>query len=203
MRRILIAAIAAGALYQAGVASAGCMATVGLAAPPQGIAPGTTWSAEITVLQHGVNPLPNSETARPTLTIVNTETGRQQTFIAQRTNDPAVYVADVVFPAAGSWRYEVFDDFTSDGGGPVPCAQTHTFAAVDVGGPAGGGSQTPPGSGEPAPAPAQPVPAVASGDDGGFPVWPVVGAVLAGLAAIAASLLLLHRRRGRSEVVAH
>ncbi|MGH3044355.1 MAG: hypothetical protein ACRDM2_06480, partial [Gaiellaceae bacterium] len=73
MRRILIAAIAAGALYQAGVASAGCMATVGLAAPPQGIAPGTTWSAEITVLQHGVRPLPNAKTAQPTLTIVNTE----------------------------------------------------------------------------------------------------------------------------------
>mgnify|MGYP003465470112 CR=1 FL=1 len=69
MRRILIAAIAAGALYQAGVASAGCMATVGLAEPPQGIAPGTTWSAEITVLQHGVRPLPNAKTAEPTLTI--------------------------------------------------------------------------------------------------------------------------------------
>jgi hypothetical protein len=177
------------------------MATVGLAAPPQGIAPGTTWSAEITVLQHGVRPLPNAKTAQPTLTIVNTENGRQQTFVARRTNDPAVYVADVVFPAAGSWRYEVFDDFTSWGGEPAPCAQTHTFAAVDVGGPAGGGSQTPPSSGEPAPA--QPVPAAASGDDGGFPVWPVVGAVLAGLAAIAASLLLLHRRRGRPEVVAH
>lgn len=199
MRRILIAAIAAGALYQAGVASAGCMATVGLAAPPQGIAPGTTWSAEITVLQHGVRPLPNAKTAQPTLTIVNTETGRQQTFVAQRTNDPAVYVADVVFPAAGTWRYEVFDDFTSWGGEPAPCAQTHTFAAVDVGGPAGGGSQTPPSSAEPA----QAVPAAASGDDGGFPVWPVVGAVLAGLAAVAASLLLLHRRRGRPEVVAH
>jgi hypothetical protein len=201
MRRILIAAIAAGALYQAGVASAGCMATVGLAAPPQGIAPGTTWSAEITVLQHGVRPLPNAKTAQPTLTIVNTETGRQQTFVAQRTNDPAVYVADVVFPAAGTWRYEVFDDFTSWGGEPAPCAQTHTFAAVDVGGPAGGGSQTPPSSAEPAPA--QAVPAAASGDDGGFPVWPVVGAVLAGLAAVATSLLLLHRRRGRPEVVAH
>lgn len=201
MRRILIAAIAAGALYQAGVASAGCMATVGLAAPPQDIAPGTTWSAEITVLQHGVRPLPNAKTAQPTLTIVNTENGRQQTFVARPTNDPAVYVADVVFPAAGSWRYEVFDDFTSWGGEPAPCAQTHTFAAVDVGGPAGGVSQTPPSSGEPAPA--QPVPAAASGDDGGFPVWPVVGAVLAGLAAIAASLLLLHRRRGRPEVVAH
>ena len=201
MRRILIAAIAAGALYQAGVASAGCMATVGFAAPPHGIAPGTTWSAEITVLQHGVRPLPNAKTAQPTLTIVNTENGRQQTFVARRTNDPAVYVADVVFPAAGRWRYEVFDDFTSWDGEPAPCAQTHTFAAVDVGGPAGGGSQTPPSSGEPAPA--QPVPAAASGDDGGFPVWPVVGAVLAGLAAIAASLLLLHRRRGRPEVVAH
>ena len=201
MRRILIAAIAAGALYQAGVASAGCMATVGLAAPPQGIAPGTTWSAEITVLQHGVRPLPNAKTAEPTLTIVNTETGRQQTFVAQRTNDPAVYVANVVFPAAGTWRYEVFDDFTSWGGDPAPCAQTHTFAAVDIGGPAGGGSQTPPSSGEPAPA--QPVPTATSADGGSFPVWPVVGAVLAGLAAIVASLLLLRRRRGRPEVVAH
>ncbi len=201
MKRILIAAIAAGALFQAGVASAGCMATVGLAAPPQGIAPGTTWSAEITVLQHGVRPLPNAKTAQPTLTIVNTETGRQQTFVAQRTNDPAVYVANVVFPAAGTWRYEVFDDFTSEGGEPAPCAQTHTFAAVDIGAPTGGGSQTPPSSGEPAPA--QPVPTATSADDGSFPVWPVVGAVLAGLAAIVASLLLLRRRRGRPEVVAH
>jgi hypothetical protein len=201
MRRILIAAIAAGALYQAGAASAGCMATVGLAPPPQGIAPGTTWSAEITVLQHGVQPLPNAKTAQPTLTIVNTKTGAEQTFAARRTKDPAVYVANVVFPAAGSWRYEVFDDFTSEGGQPVPCAQTHTFAAVNIGGPAGGGNQTPPSSGEPAPA--QPIPAAATSDDGSFPVWPVVGAVLAGLAAIAASLLLLRRRRGRPEVVAH
>jgi hypothetical protein len=202
LRRILIAAIAAGALYQAGVASAGCMATVGLAPPPQGIAPGTTWSAEITVLQHGVQPLPNQKTAEPTLTIVNTKTGAEQTFVARRTKDPAVYVATVVFPAAGNWRYEVFDDFTSEGGQPVPCAQTHSFAAVDIGVPAGGGgSQTPPSSGEPAPA--EPVPAAATGDDGSFPVWPVVGAVLAGLAAIAASLFLVRRRRSHSEVAAH
>jgi hypothetical protein len=203
MRRILIAVLAAGALYQAGVASAGCMATVGLAPPPQGIAPGTTWSAEITVLQHGVRPLPNQKTAQPTLTIVNTESGAERTFVAQRTNDPAVYTAQVVFPSAGTWRYEVFDDFTSEGGQSVPCARTHTFAAVNVGGPAGGGSQTPPSSGEPASAPVQPVPSAATGDDGSFPVWPVVGAVLAGLAAIAASVLLLRRRRGRGpEVVA-
>jgi hypothetical protein len=191
MRRILIAAIAAGALYQAGVASAGCMATVGLAPPPQGIAPGTTWSAEITVLQHGVQPLPNAKTAQPTLTIVNTENGAKRTFVAQRTKDSAVYVADVVFPAAGSWRYEVFDDFTSDGGGPVPCAQTHTFSAVSVGGaPVGGG-----GGGEPpAPAPAEPVVASAPSADG-FPVWPVVASGLAALAAFALGAGFVRRRR--------
>lgn len=192
MRRILIAAVLVGALVQAGVASAGCMATVGLAPPPAGIAPGTTWAAELTVLQHGVNALPNANTARPTLTIVNAETGATRTFVARGTKNPEVFVADVVFPTAGSWHYEVYDDFTSDGSQPVPCAQTHTFAAVTVGGPAGGG--TPSG-----PKPAAPVPAAVSGDGDGFPVWPVVGGVLAAL-ALSAGLLLLRRGTTRESV---
>jgi hypothetical protein len=185
MRRILIAVVLVGALVQAGAASAGCMATVGLAPPPAGIAPGTTWTAELTVLQHGVNALPNAKTARPTLTIVNTETGTTRTFVARGTRNPEVFVADVVFPTAGSWRYEVYDDFTSDGSQAVPCAQTHTFTAVAVGGPAGGG--TPSG-----PKPTAPVPAAVSGGDG-FPVWPVVGGVLAALALSTGLLLLLRR----------
>lgn len=205
MKRILIAAIAASALYQAGVASAGCMATVGLAPPPQGIAPGTTWSAEITVLQHGVQPLPNARTARPTLTIVNAESGARQAFVAERTKDPAVYVAQVVFPATGSWRYEVFDDFTSWGGEAAPCARTHSFAAVDVGGPAGGASATPPSAGDPAPVPtpstADSIPASAVAD-GSFPVWALVAGVLATLAAVVVSLLVVRRRRGRGPEVA-
>ena len=192
MRRILIAAVLVGALVQAGVASAGCMATVGLAPPPAGIAPGTTWAAELTVLQHGVNALPNANTARPTLTIVNAETGATRTFVARGTKNPEVFVADVVFPTAGSWHYEVYDDFTSDGSQPVPCAQTHTFAAVTVGGPAGGG--TPSG-----PKPAAPVPAAVSGGGDGFPVWPVVGGVLAAL-ALSAGLLLLRRGTTRESV---
>jgi hypothetical protein len=187
MRRILIVAVLVGALVEAGVASAGCLATVGLSPPPAGIAPGTTWTAEMTVLQHGVNALPNAKTAQPTLTIVNTETGASKTFVAQGTRNPEVFVADVVFPTAGSWRYEVYDDFSSDGSGPVPCAQTHTFSAVTVGGPAGGGS-TPSG-----PKPAAPVPAAVSGGEG-FPVWPVVGGVLAALALSAAFLLWRPRR---------
>jgi hypothetical protein len=173
MKRILIAAVLVGALAQAGAASAGCMATVGLAPPPAGIAAGTTWSAELTVLQHGRNALPNAATARPELAIVNTGTGERRTFVARPTADPEVFVAQVVFPAAGSWRYEVFDDFTSDGAQPVPCAQTHSFAAVTVGGPAGG----------------------ASTPSSGFPVAPAVGGSLAVLAALALSVLLVRRRR--------
>ena len=192
MRRILIAAILVGALVQAGVASAGCMATVGLAPPPAGIAPGTTWTAELTVLQHGVNALPNASTARPTLTIVNAETGATRTFVAHGTKNPEVFVADVVFPTAGSWRYEVYDDFTSGDSQAVPCAQSHTFAAVTVGGPAGGG--TPSG-----PKPAAPVPAAVSGGGDGFPVWPVLGGVLAAL-ALSAGLLLLRRGTTRESV---
>lgn len=173
MRRILIAAILVGALVQAGAASAGCMATVGLAPPPAGIAAGTTWAAKLTVLQHGRNALPNAATARPELTIVNAGTDERRTFVARPTADPEVFVAQVVFPAAGSWRYEVFDDFTSDGTQSVPCAQTHTFAAVTVGGPVGGAS--PPST--------------------GFPVAPAVGGALAVLAALALSMVLLRRRR--------
>jgi hypothetical protein len=193
MKRILIAAVLVGALVQAGAASAGCMATVGLAPPPAGIDPGTTWTAELTILQHGINPLPNADTARPTVTIVNTETGAKRTFVARSTKDPAVFVAKVVFPSKGSWSYQVYDDFTSEGGQPVPCAQTHSFTAVSVGGvPTGGGGSEPP-----APTPANPVPAAAPADGGeGFPVWPVVGGALAALAALTLSLALLRRRRG-------
>lgn len=192
MRRILIAAVLVGVLVQAGTASAGCMATVGLAPPPQGIAPGATWTAELTILQHGRNALPNAAVARPTVTIVNTETGARREFAARRTNNPEVFVAEVVFPAAGSWRYEVYDDFTSENGQPAPCAQTHGFAAVTVGGPTGG---TPSG-----PKSADPVVTSAS-TDGSFPVWSVVGGVLAALAAVALSIALLRRRR--TEVATH
>jgi hypothetical protein len=184
MRRFLIAATLVGALVYAGAASAGCMATVGLAPPPAGIAPGTTWTAEMRILQHGERALPNAATAQPQLTIVNAETGDRQAFVAQPTADPEVFAAAVVFPSAGTWRYEVFDGFTSVDGQAVPCARTHTFAAVDVGGPgtAGGG--------------APPSPPAASGEEAGFPIVPAVGATLAVLAALALSVALVRRRRG-------
>jgi hypothetical protein len=188
MRRLLVAAIAAGALAQAGAAGAGCFATAGLAPPPARIEPGTTWNARVTVLQHGVTPLPNASTARPTLTIVNDETQAQRTFGARRTDDPTVFVARVVFPSAGSWRYEVYDDFSSMDGEPVPCAQTHTFAAVSIGGGGVGGQQPPTVS-----------PVAAADSAEGFPLWPVVAGVLAALAAVAVSAGLVRRRREAPE----
>jgi hypothetical protein len=179
MRRLLIVAIAAGALMQAGTASAGCWATVGLAPPPDGIGPGDTWTARMTVLQHGRTPL----------TIRNEATGGQRTFVARPTKDPTVFTASVVFPSAGSWRYEVFDGFTTWQGEPAPCAQTHTFSAVAVGGaPVGGG-------GPPAPAPADPIIASAESSGEGFPVWPVVASALAALAAFALGAGIVRRRK--------
>jgi hypothetical protein len=184
MQRLLIALIGVCALAQAGTAAAGCWATAGLAPPPDGIAPGTTWNARVTVLQHGVTPLPNADVARPTVTIVNEETKARNTFVARRTDDPTVFVARVVFPTAGSYRYEVYDDFSSWEGEPAPCAQTHTFASVSIGG--GGANGQPPT--------VSPV-AAADSTGSGFPVWPVVAVVLAALAAVALSLTVLRRRR--------
>jgi MYXO-CTERM domain-containing protein len=200
MRRLLIVALAVGALVQAGTASAGCWATVGLAPPPDGIAPGDTWTARLTVLQHGRTPLPDAKTARPTLTIRNDATGAERTFVAQPTKDLTVFTTTVVFPSAGSWSYEVFDGFTTWQGEPAPCAQTHTFSAVSVGGaPVGGGEP-------PAPAPrstpplADPIVASAESSGDGFPVWPVVGSALAALAAFALGAGLVRRRRRGPEM---
>jgi hypothetical protein len=199
MRRLLIVAIAAGALIQAGTASAGCWATVGLAPPPDGIGPGDTWIARMTVLQHGRTPLPDAKTARPTLTIRNDATGGQRTFVARPTKDPTVFTASVVFPSAGSWNYEVFDGFTTWQGEPAPCAQTHTFSAVAVGGAPAGGGEPP----APAPAPADPAVASAESSGDGFPVWPVVGSALAALAAFVLGAGVIRRRRRGPEVAVH
>jgi YtkA-like protein len=164
------------ALAFAAPAGAGCWATAGLAPPLQGTRAGEVWTAEITVLQHGRNPLPDASDATPTVTIVNTATGARRTFTAKAT-DPSAgrYEARVVFPSAGAWRYEVFDGFTSWDGRPAPCAKTHTFASVQIG---GGGGASAPGSGRDT-----------------FSFWPVAGGVGTLLVAIVV-LVYFARRHG-------
>ena len=110
------------ALVCAAPAAAGGWATAGLA-PPEGTAAGDTWRAEITVLQHGVTPL---EGVDPAVIIRNGKT--EQRFAAEPTDEPGVYVAEVTFPSAGTWRYFVDDGF----------GRTHSFAPVQIG--SGGGA---------------------------------------------------------------
>jgi hypothetical protein len=119
MRTLLILTFIALALPAA--AAAGGWATAGLSPPPDDLGPGQTWRAEITLLQHGRTPL---DGVSPSITIRGPET---KTFPAEPTGKPGVYVADVVFPTAGSYSYEVDDDFS----------QVHTFAPVEIGAPTG------------------------------------------------------------------
>lgn len=191
MRVALLGGLVLAVLAFAAPASAGCWATVGVAPPPANLGAGDVWAAEITVLQHGRNPLPEAANAKPTVTIVNADTGEQKTFAATSVNPEAgVYRAEVVFPSNGSWSYQVYDGFDRWNGEAVPCGSTHTFAALDIGG--GGGSAS---------ASSGPPPAAPTGSDsnsGSFPAWPVGGGIAGALAAAVAVGLLLRRRGPRA-----
>lgn len=166
MRTLLIAVALVAALIYAAPAAAGCWATAGLAPPPSGTVAGETWTAEITVLQHGRYPLPNASEAEPKVTIIHRATRKEETFTA-KPSEPAKgrYEARVVFPFGGAWSYEVFDDFPE-----AACAQTHKFGAVQIGGPT----------------------ASSMAGGGGFPLWPLLGGVVA---VLSAAFALVHRFR--------
>jgi hypothetical protein len=134
MRKALIIVAAAVALACAGTAVAGGWATVKLSSLPKGMSAGEPWVVEITVLQHGLASQPLC-CLSPTLTIRKVAVPRStsarsavsKTFRARPTGRTGVYRARVVFPSAGTWRYEVWDGFTRYGG-----ARTHTFAPVRI-----------------------------------------------------------------------
>jgi hypothetical protein len=118
---ILVATVGA-AFALAGVAQAGCMATVGLDSMPKaGLAAGEPWIVRIRVLQHGVRPMPD---AKPEVRIRN---AAGKLFVFKTTKTPRVgsYRARVVFPKAGRYSLGVYDGF------PVKaCARVHTFKSV-------------------------------------------------------------------------
>ena len=179
MRKALIGGVVLAALAFAAPAGAGCWATAGLSPPPTGMGSGEVWTAEITVLQHGRNPLPDAGDATPAITIVNADMGARKRFTAKPT-DPSAgrYEAQVVFPSAGTWRYEVFDGFTRWDGRAAPCARTHTFSSVEICGP-GAASGSGPGSGS-------------------FPVWPVAGGFAAFLLASIVLVGIVRRHGSRA-----
>ena len=134
MRRSLLVLAAATTLTLAGTAAAGGWATVQLSSLPRGLSAGEPWVVDITVLQHGRTPL---DGLKPTLTIRKSPPrvtsgvakGRPttRTFAARPTGSPGVYRARVVFPSAGTWRFEVYDGFVQYNG-----ARTHRYAPVRI-----------------------------------------------------------------------
>jgi hypothetical protein len=171
MRKALFVGVLLAGLVYAAPAAAGCWATVQLAPPPAGTKAGQAWNAEIMVLQHGRNPLPNASEARPRVTITNAA-GDSKAFTAKPVDtSKGTYSAKVVFPSAGSWNYAVFDDFTSAYGEPVPCSQTHEYGPVTI----GNGSR-----------------GISTSGTGGLPIWPFAGAAL----LLIAAGVYYRRRRG-------
>ena len=134
MRRSLIIVAAAVALVFASTALAGGWATVRLGSSPKGMTADEPWVVDITVLQHGLASQPLC-CVKPTVTIHRVAKGRSTsaalkkslTFRARPTSRTGVYRARVVFPDAGTWRYEVYDAFNMYGG-----AHTHKFAPVTI-----------------------------------------------------------------------
>jgi YtkA-like protein len=121
-RRALVAAavaVAAALMLPAG-AAAGGFATVGLSSLPDGTPPGTPWHVTLTILQHGRTPLSDLQAA---VSIRSADGKTTRTFAVKPADKPGLYTADVVFPAAGRWRYSVNDGFS----------QIHSFAPVAIG----------------------------------------------------------------------
>lgn len=155
MLRALLALISA-VLFMPALAAGGGFATVQLDSLPAGTTAGGTWTPTLTVLVHGRTPI---DDIVPTVRISNGSDTLE--FTALPTGETGKYRVEVEFPSAGTWRYAIWDGYS----------QTHTYAPVAIGAPAGGGI---------------------AGD--GFPwLWLAVGAAAAALTA--AALVPLARRR--------
>jgi hypothetical protein len=163
------------ALLAAPAALGGGFATAGLSSTPDCVAPGQPWKVDITVLQHGRTPL---QGLTPRVRIRSGSTARE--FTATPIGKPGVYRAEVIFPKAGRWDYEVLDGFINE--------MPHTFPAVEIGA-CGNAPATPAATTATAPAPAS--------EDGGG----IAGGWLAGAGAallLALAVLGLDRRRRAS-----
>ena len=167
MRRLLLLVPIVIALALPAQASAGGFATAGLSSTPEGLAPGEPWKVDITVLQHGRTPL---DGLTPRVRISSGDTTHD--VVARPAGEPGVYRAEVVFPTAGRWDYEVLDGFIDE--------MPHTFPAVQIGG-------------------AATVAAAPEPDDGGIATGWLLGAGAA--LVLAAAVLILDRRRRRPAVV--
>jgi hypothetical protein len=116
----MTAMVLASVLVVPGTAMGGGWATVELSSTPDGLEPGETWKAEMTVLQHGRTPL---EGVEPAVTVTEGGGTTVRTYRARPTKRPGVYRFSVAFPRAGEWEYVVDDGFS----------QRHSYPPVQIG----------------------------------------------------------------------
>ena len=116
MRRSIVVLAVLAAVVPA-AALGGGWATVKLSSTPDGAAARSAWTVDLTVLRHGVTPLPG---VRPAIRI--SQGTLRRSFPARPTGRVGVYRARVVFPRAGTWRWTIWDGFS----------RTHTYAPVRV-----------------------------------------------------------------------
>ena len=169
MRYLIALAVLAVALVAPTSAPAGGWATVELEAVPAGIDAGETWTARFTVLRHAVTP---TDGAKPSVSIVDPESQEKTRFVAAPAGETGVYEAAVVFPTAGTWRFEIDNGLTATGYGE---SATTTFDPVTIG--AADGDGVPGG--------------------GGVSRLPLAGLGLVLALALAAAVLLGVRQRRR------
>jgi hypothetical protein len=162
MRYLIALATLVAALVVPATAGAGGWATIGFAPLPDDVEPGQTWTPELTILQHGVTPL---DGLSPTITITGAEAA--EVFTATPTGEPGKYVANVVFPSAGSWGINIDSSFGESRLTYGPVAITTRDGVPSTGG----------------------------GSD--FPLVPVLAALAAVILAAAAAFGLVRQRRLR------
>ena len=153
-------------------AVAGGFATVGIDPAPAAAAPGSTWDARITVLQHGRTP---AQGLRPEVLLRSGE--RIERFTARPAGEPGVYTARVTFPSEGRYRLAVEEGWGYE----------HRFGTIAVGGDARDGHLTAPSAASPS----------AGRSVDGAPLPPLVIAAIAGVLAALLTALLVSAHDGR------
>ncbi|HEV2126238.1 MAG TPA: hypothetical protein VGW38_26075 [Chloroflexota bacterium] len=98
-------------------AAAGGWAVTALDRLPTEIRAGEPYQIGYTILQHGQTPF----SSRDTGVRIRTSSGEEHVFQARREGAPGHYVAEVAFPEAGTWTWEITHEF-----GP------HTLPSVSV-----------------------------------------------------------------------
>jgi hypothetical protein len=172
MRRLLLvfalAALGTAALATGAFAKEG---GVELSSTPFGLGPGDPWNGTLTVFSADEAALNLKE--RPSISILNLDTGETQTFPTRPAKVPTTahsqsFLFEVTFPTAGRYRYTASDGI-SDREYDFPIVRIVGDAPVPIAGPP-------------------------AGDTSGFPVWPLVGG-LAGAAALALAVLAVRSKR--------